>query len=150
MLCVACTTEQLGPDSVDPGPDFDIAEIVFDENFYYCRIEPILFNTACGPGDSAQGDAANSCHFNVTSFRMTDYTPLVADTCGGGIIPGVSPSSAARGNYQRAQASMDIDPEVAPLLVRPTGVAAHPRKIFDANSAEADVIREWATRFSSQ
>lgn len=149
-----CTTEELGPDTVDPGPDFSLAEIVFDENFYYCRVEPILFQHRCGPGDSGQGDAANGCHFNVTSFRLTDYPatmpPLVADSCSQSLVPGVTVPSGARGNYQRAQANMDIDPAQAPLLLRPTAAARHPRRIFDSGSPEARVIRDWAERFSSQ
>ncbi len=153
-LLTACTTEDLGPDTVDPGPDFSLAEIVFDENFYYCRVEPILFQHRCGPGDPARGDAANGCHFNVTSFRLTDYVattpPLLADTCSGALVPGVTAPSGARANYQRAQANMDVDPDQAPLFLRPTGVARHPRKLFDQGSAEAQLIRDWAERFSSQ
>jgi hypothetical protein len=45
---------------------------------------------------------------------------------------------------------MKRDPNLAELLLRPTGAAQHPRVIFGATSAEADVIRDWATRFSSQ
>lgn len=141
--CLACTT-------VDPGSDFNIAEAVYDENFYYCRVEPMLFAQRCGPGDPSKGDAANGCHFNVTSFRMRDYSPLVADSCGGSLVPGVSPPPAARSNYQTAQSRMQIDPALAALLNRPIGTQAHPRAIFAANSPEADLIRQWATQFSTQ
>ncbi len=64
--------------------------------------------------------------------------------------PTATPPQAAQGNYQSAQAQMRRDPDLAPLFLRPTGGAAHPREIFAANSADADVIREWAERFSSQ
>ena len=45
---------------------------------------------------------------------------------------------------------MQIDPNLAPLLIRPTGKQAHPRQIFAADSPEADLIRQWATQFSTQ
>jgi hypothetical protein len=45
---------------------------------------------------------------------------------------------------------MKRDPKLAQLLLRPTGKATHPRQIFDENSPEAAVIRQWATQFSSQ
>ena len=57
---------------------------------------------------------------------------------------------AAQQNYTAAQARMKRDPKLAQLLLRPTAKATHPRKIFDENSPEADVIRQWATQFSSQ
>ncbi len=140
-FCAACTT-------VEPGADFNIAEAVFDENFYYCRVEPMLFATGCGPG--AAGDAANGCHFNVTSYRLGLYSPLVGDSCGGSLVPGSPPPAAARSNYQTSQSRMQVDPALAPLLNRPTGAQAHPRVIFDISSPEADIIRQWATQFSTQ
>ena len=135
---------------MDPGEDFQRAEIVFDEDFYYCRVEPVLFNNSCGPGDSGQGDANGGCHFNVTSFKLTDYAPRLGDSCDGNNRPTQSPSQEAQGNYTSAQAQMRRDPDLAPLLNRPTGNTAHPRQIFAADGPEADLIREWAERFSSQ
>ncbi len=149
IAIAACGEEGLLPTTVDPGPDFNVSEVVFDENFFYCRIEPMLFNRGCGPGDSAQGDPSNGCHYNVTSYRLTDYSPLVADSCDG-LVPQTNVPPAARQNYQLSQARMKRDPELAPLLTRPTGETVHPRTIFDSSSAEADLIREWANQFSSQ
>jgi hypothetical protein len=45
---------------------------------------------------------------------------------------------------------MDTEPERAPLLQRPTSASAHPRVVFEEQSAEAEIIRAWATRYSSQ
>lgn len=137
-----------GCGSIDPGEDFQIAEVVFDEGYYYCRVEPMLFAQRCGSGDPDQ-DGAGACHFNVTSFRLTDYEPLASQSCAGNNVTGaVRP--AARENYQSAQRQMRLDPELAPLLNRPTRKTAHPRRIFEPGSSEADLIRQWATRFSSQ
>jgi hypothetical protein len=66
---------------------------------------------------------------------------------------------AAQHNYQTSQARMKRDPNLAPLLQRPTQKQFHPRKIFDlcqpnltpcSYTAEADAIRQWANQFSSQ
>jgi len=153
----ACGPDGLLPTEVDRGEDFSIAEVAFDENFFYCRVEPTLFAKRCGPGDPTQGDVQGGCHFNVTSYRLTDYDlnpatgpHLLADTCQGTLVPQSGAPAAARQNYQSSQARMKRDPDLAPLLLRPTGDARHPRVIFDDASPEADVIREWATRFSSQ
>lgn len=136
----ACST-------VEPGQDFQIADIVFDEDFYYCSVEPVLFASSCGSGSGS--DPSGGCHYNVTNFRLTDYTPRLGDSCQNG-SPTQLPGEEARNNYSRAQSQMRRDPDLAPLFNRPTGTAAHPRRIFEPNSPEALVIRDWAERFSSQ
>jgi len=150
-LAAACGEEGILPTTVDPGPDFNVSQVLFEENFYYCQIEPMLFAQGCGPGNAAEGDASNGCHHNVTSYRLINYSPLVAEGCNGTVPgPGTRIPDSARQNYQLTQARMKRDPEVAPLLLRPTGQSAHPREIFSENSAEADLIRQWANQFSSQ
>jgi hypothetical protein len=147
----ACGEEGLFPTTVAPGSDFNVSQVVFDENYYYCRVEPMLIRQRCGPGDSAAGDASNGCHHSVTSYRLIDYSPLVFETCDGDTpAPGARIVDPARQNYQLTQARMKRDPEVAPLLLRPTGQSAHPRQIFAEDSADADLIRQWAKQFSSQ
>lgn len=150
LLLTACGEHGFFPTTVDPGPDFGVADVVFDEGYYYCKVEPMLFAQRCGPGDPARGEAANSCHATVTSFRLTEYTPLVADSCGDSVVPGTGIPPIAQQNYQGAQARMRRDPDNAPLLLRPTGKAQHPRTIFEPTSLEADLIRLWATQYSTQ
>ena len=130
---------------------FNVADVVFDENFFYCRVEPELFAHSCGPGDPAQSDAANGCHFNVTSFRLSDYAPLVADSLQRRRrAERVGRRAQARQNYQVSQARMDRDPERARLFSGRSS-ARHPSaKIFEPDSPTADVIRDWATKFSTQ
>jgi hypothetical protein len=150
-----CGDDGLLPTSVSPGADFVQEDVTFDREFYYCRVEPMLFAQSCGSGVSGK-DPANGCHFSVTKFRLTDYTPLVGDPtlpdgvrCNGDALgPRSLVTMAAQQNYTAAQARMKRDPQLAALLQRPLGNAQHPRKIFADNSAEADVIRLWATQFS--
>jgi hypothetical protein len=148
-LLAGCGPDSTAPGTVDPGQDFSIADVVYDENYFYCVVEPMLFSQACGPGDSSKGDGNGSCHFNVTSYRLADYNPLIADTCNG-IIPTSLITPQAKANYGSSQAKMQLDPKLAPLLNRPTGKAAHPRVIFTLQDPPADVIRQWATKFSTQ
>lgn len=147
----SCGDDGLLPTTVEPGPDFVQEDVRFDDQFYYCRVERVLFEQGCGAGVSGQ-DPANGCHFSVTKFRLTDYSPrLYEKSCqGDALAAGVFKPMAAQQNYTAAQARMKRDPKLAPLLLRPTGKATHPRPIFDEDSPEAAVIRQWATQFSSQ
>lgn len=149
LFTSSCGDDGFVPKSVDPGADFVQEDITFDDEFYYCRVEPMLFAQGCGSGSGS--DPANGCHFSVTKFRLTDYMPRVGDSCVGDALgpTSVVPVSAQQ-NYTAAQARMKRDPQLAALLQRPLGNAQHPRKIFAASSAEADVLRQWATQFSSQ
>jgi hypothetical protein len=150
MYVGGCGEEGLLPTTVDPGADFSIADLVFDEAFFYCQVEPrAIAVSRCGPGDPAQGDASNGCHYSVTSFRLTEYAPLVAESCNGNVPQGPIPTQA-RLNYQTSQARMKRDADSAPLLQRPLHRLEHPRQIFDENSDAAAVIREWANRVTTQ
>ncbi len=155
----SCGDDGLLPTSVDPGSDFVQEDVTFDDQFYYCRVEPMLFaaQQSCGSGAAGE-DPTNGCHFSVTKFRLTDYAPLVGDPtlpdgvrCVGDALgpQSVLPVSAQQ-NYIAAQARMKRDPKLAALLQRPLGHAQHPRKIFAENSPEAAVIQQWATQFSNQ
>jgi len=149
LALLGCGDHGFFPTSVDRGDDFAVADVVFDENYFYCRVEPVLFKNSCGSGDGSKGDTAGGCHFSATPYRLTDYTPHVGDSCNGGVVPGIASfPEAARHNYQTSQARMKRDPDLAPLLQRPTYNQYHPRKIFELSSMDADAIRQWATQFS--
>jgi hypothetical protein len=151
LATVSCGDDGLFPSSVDPGADFVQEDVTFDEDFFYCRVEPVLFEQGCGAGVAGQ-DPQNGCHFSVTKFKLTDYMPRVApDSCQGDkLVPGALKPVAAQQNYAAAQSRMKRDPNLAPLLLRPTGKATHPRQIFEENSDAAAVIRQWASLASSQ
>jgi hypothetical protein len=149
--CVTGCGDQFVPSTVDPGPNFAVADVVFDEKYFYCKVEPVLFANSCGSGDPTKGDPQGGCHFSATAYRLTAYMPHVGESCNGGLVPGVTNvPDAAQHNYQTSQARMKRDPDLAPLLQRPTANQFHPRKIFDLGSADADVISQWATQFSNQ
>ena len=46
-------------DAVDPGPNFVVPDEHFNEDYFYCHVEPeLLFAKKCGSGDPAAGDGA--------------------------------------------------------------------------------------------
>jgi hypothetical protein len=151
VALAGCGDHGLFPSSVDPGADFSVAEVVFDQGFFYCRVEPVMFQNGCGPGNPAAGDPPNGCHSSVTPFRFREYPNPVAASCNGGVVPGsVTIPPVAVQNYQTSQARMSRDPNQAPLLLYPTGQVQHPRTVFEPDSADANVIRQWATQYSTR
>jgi hypothetical protein len=136
--------------SVDVGENFQVAEIVYDDSYFYCQVEPLLFEQGCGSGDSGLGESAQGCHFNRQRLRLTDYEPLTAEQCDASLSGDLAVSPAAQQNYQSAQLQMEVDPERSPLLNRPTSTVAHPRVIFELDSEQAEIIRAWGARYSSQ
>lgn len=141
----ACGEQGLFPTTVDPGPDFNVADLLFDENFFYCEVEPrAIIPMKCGPGDPAQGDSG--CHDTITSFRLRPHATI---TCNNDVPTSPIPPEA-RSNYTAAQARMRRDPDSSPLLLRPLQKLEHPRKVFDESSDAAAVIREWASHVTTQ
>ena len=47
VLCTSsCGDDGIIPKTVNPGPDFVQEDVTFDDEFYYCRVEPVLFAAA--------------------------------------------------------------------------------------------------------
>jgi hypothetical protein len=135
-----------GCGSVAPGQDIQFADIIYDQNFFYCQVEPMILKEGCGSGDPSK-DPASGCHFNIPVFHLTQHDPV---PCTGNVPDDLSIPAAAQTNYQSASREMDPDPTRAHLLNRPTNQEAHPRQIFDIKSPQADLIRQWATKYTSQ
>jgi hypothetical protein len=134
----ACST-------IEPGGNPQIAQVVYDEDFFYCQVLPtVLMAQSCGSGDPAQ-DTAGGCHASATSFKLVPVS--TPPTCSGNRLTDVLPAGAAD-NYTAAQAEMTQDPLTTPLLTHPTRQTSHPRQIFDVNSPEAEIIRQWSQRSS--
>ena len=136
--------------TVDPGADFVVQEEQFNEDYFYCHVEPeLIFAKKCGPGDPALGDAANGCHFNasaVSGMALVNHDPI---DCGGGDSPvdrtHVGAGSPAQGNLQAVSLEMSRDYATSQLLIRATGTN-HRRAIFQKDDPIVDVIRTWAAR----
>jgi len=133
----SCTT-------VDPGPNFVVPQEQFNQDYFFCHVEPeLLFAKKCGPGDPGAGDGANGCHYSaVPGLALLAHDPV---DCGGGDHPVGVVVSAAKGNLEAASIEMSRDYLTAPLYVRPTG-SNHPRAIFPQDDPIVDVIRTWASK----
>jgi hypothetical protein len=137
-----------GCSTVELGNSPQIAQVVYDEDFFYCQVQPnVLVAQSCSTGDSSKGDSGG-CHQSATSFRVLPLGPSDMVTCDAngkhtGNVPGFALS-----NYGAAAAEMTPNAETAPLLTHPTQKTPHPRQIFDTNSNEAQIIRQWAQHSS--
>lgn len=139
-----------GCNTVAPGENFSVPEESFNEDFFFCHVEPeLLFGRKCGSGDPAAGDRSGGCHFNpgaVSGMALIDHAPV---DCGGGDRPlsraALGAGSSARGNLQAASLVMSRDYLTAPIYLRPTG-ANHPRAVFSKDDRVVDLIRTWAQR----
>jgi hypothetical protein len=143
-------TPLIGCTTVDPGSNPSIPLQVFDQDFYYCHVEPeLIVAKSCGPGDTAQ-DGSNNCHFNPASVSAMALIEHPAIDCGGGDHPvdrtQIGPGSAAQGDFQAVSFEMSKDYRSAPLLVRPSG-RYHPRSIFDINDPQVNqLLATWASK----
>lgn len=136
LVLSACST-------IEPGGHPQIAQVVYDEDFFYCQVLPnVLVAKSCSSGDPAQ-DTGGGCHSSVTSFRILPIDAAMTVACDGNKRTGPV-SNAAQSNYFTAQGQMTQDANTAPLLTRPTKKQNHPREIFNEKSPEADIIRRWA------
>jgi hypothetical protein len=147
--CVMLVVPLPGCTSIDPGPDFQSPDTVFDADYFYCHVEPeLIFEKKCGSGDPSKGDQSNGCHFNssvVTGMALIDH-PAV--DCGGGDHPvdstQIGTGSPAQGNYAAASLEMTHQYITAPIFVRPSG-NNHPRQIFDPTDPQVNqLLATWA------
>jgi hypothetical protein len=139
-LLLGCTT-------VEPGPQFVIAPESFNEDFFFCVVEPqYIFAKKCGPGEVSD---KGSCHFNsaaVSGMPLRDHPAVACDAAGHPIDrTQVSTGSLARANFTSASLEMSRDYLTAPILVRPLG-ATHPRPIFMKDDPVIAILQQWAAK----
>jgi hypothetical protein len=139
-----------GCTTVDPGQTFRIADVSFDGDYYFCHVEPeLIVAKRCGPGDPAQGDPSNSCHFTPSAVSGMVLVDHLAVDCSGGDRPNdrtqIGAGSAAQSNFTAVSLEMDKSNYLAaPLFVRPSGTY-HPRPIFDPSDAQIrSLLSTWA------
>ncbi len=145
--------------TVDPGPTFVIPLSVFNQDFFYCHVEPeYLFapQTQCGAGQASDN---GNCHFNssaVSGMALQQHQPI---DCGGGDHPAnnangtgaIGPGTPANNNFSSASLEMSRDCVdyascQAAILKRPTDNSAHPRQVFPPTDPTLPtVIFTWAS-----
>jgi hypothetical protein len=144
---VVGVTGACGCSTVEPGNDPQIAQVVYDPDFFYCEVLPkVLVAKSCSSGDPSLD--MGGCHTSVAHYQVL---PLAADemvACDANGKHTGNISQPAESNYGSAEAEMSPNAESAPLLTHPTQKTTHPRQIFDASSMEAEIIRQWAQHSS--
>jgi len=151
LMCCGCTNVDT---TVDPGANFSIPNVSFDQDYFYCHVEPeLVVAKRCGPGDPAV-DSPNSCHFTasaVSGMALQDHSPV---DCGGGDHPvslsQVGTGGAAQANFEAVSLEMSKNYLSAPVYVRPSGsggVLYHPRQIFAPDDPAVNaLLATWASK----
>jgi len=136
LTCAACAT-------IDPGDNFVPPDVVIDESFFFCRIQPeVVAATRCASGISGEG---GSCHSSRSALRLDPLGETVLPPeCDGNTPTGPIPESYRR-NLDAVRFTVQSDPLSSPFYRRPVQLDAHARKIFDEDSPEAMLIFEWLT-----
>ena len=136
-------------ETVDPGPNFVISDDSFDQNYFFCDVEPqYLFANNCGPGDPTKGDPNNGCHFNssaVSGMALIQHTPVTC-TDDKPDPTQIGAGSPAQSNFQAASLEMSRDYTTAPIFVRPSG-ANHPRAVVSSTDPTViQLLSTWASK----
>jgi hypothetical protein len=126
--------------------------VTFDPYFFYCHVEPeFLFADKCGPGDPSLGDAPGGCHFTASAVSGMVLQDHPAIACNASDLPldltQVAPGTPANANYMSASLEMTSNVTTAPIFVRPSSTAQHPRAVFETSDPTVDqLLATWASR----
>jgi hypothetical protein len=125
--------------TVDLGDNFVAPDLALDEDFFYCRVQPDVFqNFGCAAGRAGEG---GQCHDSRSALSLLDAPDSPPCDRNGRLAGDVPPEYQA--NYEAARFFVQTDALTSPLYLRPTNMASHPRRIFDANDPAARLITEW-------
>jgi hypothetical protein len=129
--------------TVDLGDNFEAPEIDVDENFFHCEIQPhVITEFRCATG---MGGEAGGCHSARSALRLVEAP--VDPRCRDGRVVGAPPEESQT-NLERIRTTLGVDAEASPFYRRPLALDSHPRRIFEANSEAAQLIRQWLNQGS--
>jgi hypothetical protein len=143
LSAIACTAFWLSgcglptaADTVDLGDNPEPPDITLDEDFFHCRIQPeVITEFRCAAGEAGDG---GGCHLSRSALRLVEVPGTTR--CQDGRVVG-APVTESEVNLERVRAAIGVDAESSPFYRRPIGLDSHPRRIFEENSAAADLIR---------
>ena len=129
-----CRTVALGDNFIPP-------DLMLDEDFFFCRIQPeVISPQGCASGGSGE---AGQCHSSRSALRLSSMAEAdPAPSCDGDVLVG-SPPLSYEANLNAIRTAVQSDPLSSPLYRRPLALDSHPRQIFDSSSPEADLISQW-------
>jgi hypothetical protein len=145
VLTAAC-----GCGTVDPGDNFVAPDVMIDDEFFFCRVQPeVVTEHRCASGGAGE---AGSCH-SARSAMILDPAAEGATrpecTPEGELAPGAVVPAEYMTNLERARIAVQSDPDFSPFFRRPVGMDSHPRPIFPVTDPAAELIREWILRGGS-
>lgn len=127
--------------TVDLGDNFVAPDLALDEDFFYCRIQPeVIQRFSCASGSAGEG---GQCHDSRSALQLLP-APDRASCDRDGRLAGNVPDEYLA-NFEASQFFVQTDPLTSPFYLRPTNMASHPRRIFDASDPAARLITEWIT-----
>ena len=133
----------LGCGTVDLGDNIVSPDLMLDEDFFYCRIQPeVIQASGCAGGGAGE---AGMCHTSRSSMRLADTTGVPPPVCEADVVVGVVPPEYMQ-NFTAVQFTVQSDPLSSPFYRRPTGLDSHPRVIFPEGDPSADLISQWISR----
>jgi hypothetical protein len=136
----ACDTPTAA-DTVDLGDNFEAPELVLDEDFFHCEIQPkVITAYRCSAGDTGDG---GGCHAQKSALRLIAVSEQ--PRCQAGRLIGAPPAESEV-NLERARAVVGVDADSSPIYRRPLALDSHPRMIFDARSEPAALLRMWLSQ----
>jgi hypothetical protein len=140
IVASACETPT-AIDTVDLGDNFEAPELVLDEDFYHCEIQPkVITAYRCSAGGAGDG---GGCHAQKSALRLIEV--LEPPRCQDGRLVGTPPPESEV-NLERVRAAVGVDADASPIYRRPLGLDSHPRVIFDAGSEPAALLRMWLSQ----
>lgn len=107
-----------------------------DPGYFFCRVQPVVLSAhRCASQD-------NDCHADSTGYRLdvsaeSIAPPTCVDDRPVGAIPAAYYTNLARSRGEVRAAATSSD-----LYTRPIG-RDHPVRLFDASSAEANILVQW-------
>jgi hypothetical protein len=139
-------------ETVDPGPGYVVMPAVYNNNYFYCVVEPQIImggltKKPCGD------DGSHGCHYSnkVPAFSLTQLTQPV--TCSGSGITAVPTDMSqiqegmpASNNLASTSFQMSSQYMEAPIYLWPTQIISdHPITVFSSSDTEVvNIIKTWS------
>lgn len=127
---------------MDLGDNFVSPDLLVDEDFFYCRIQPEVLNLhSCASGQPGE---AGTCHASRSGLRLDSMAEMETIDCVDGAVVGPIPASY-EANLANVRFSIQSDPLSSPIYRRPLGLDSHPRRIYEDGSECERLVFDWLT-----
>lgn len=127
---------------MDLGDNFVSPDLLVDEDFFFCRIQPEVLNAhSCASGVAGE---EGTCHASRSGLRLDPMAEMETIDCVDGVVVGDVPASY-EANLAGVRFSIQSDPLSSPIYRRPLRLDSHPREIYEFDSVCEQLMFEWLT-----